>query len=167
MLPQNAHAARCKTASLLTAPPAELVDAKLLTRATYSLSGMEGPVSADKAGAFTFKERDGMDYAAITLQAPAPPFRTLLDSTRHCARFSALPCRPSREDAGSRRHTAPGRGHCVPVWRSGDRRPDSPRRVDPGSSPEASACRSSLPPRSWRPGPPPHIPVTPRTLPPP
>ncbi len=64
---------RCKNNSVLTLPPAELVDAKLLTRATYSLSGMEGPISADKAGDFTFKERDGMDYAAVTLQAPALP----------------------------------------------------------------------------------------------
>jgi hypothetical protein len=60
---------RPSRACVLTAPPAELVDAKLLTRATYSLSGMEGPVEADRAGAFTFRERDGMDYAAITLQA--------------------------------------------------------------------------------------------------
>jgi hypothetical protein len=120
VLPHSAHTARCSSASFLTAPPAELVDAKLLTRATYSLSGIEGPVSADKAGAFTFKERDGMDYAAITLQAPAPPSARSL-APRAIQRASPH-SRPSCNDAGSHpsRHSVTAGGlstrTTLPPW---------------------------------------------------
>lgn len=45
------------------------VDTKLMTRATYTLTGIEGPLSVDKDG-LTFSEKDGIDYAATTVQLP-------------------------------------------------------------------------------------------------
>jgi len=48
----------------------EFVDTKLLTRATYSLTGMEGPLFFDKDGTLTFLEKDGIDYGPSTVQLP-------------------------------------------------------------------------------------------------
>jgi len=48
----------------------EFVDTKLMTRATYSLTGMEGPLFFDKDGQLTFLEKDGIDYAPTTVQLP-------------------------------------------------------------------------------------------------
>lgn len=45
------------------------VDTKLMTRETYSLYGINGKLSATGDG-FTFKEKDGIDYAATTVQMP-------------------------------------------------------------------------------------------------
>jgi len=47
----------------------EFVDTKLMTRATYTLSGIEGPV-VFKDGGLTFLEKGGIDYAATTVQLP-------------------------------------------------------------------------------------------------
>ena len=47
---------------------AEFVDTKLMTRATYSLTGIEGPLFYDKDGALTFLEKGGIDYAPTTVQ---------------------------------------------------------------------------------------------------
>lgn len=47
----------------------EFVDTKLMTRATYTLTGMEGPLTSD-GDEVTFKEKDGIDYAATTVQMP-------------------------------------------------------------------------------------------------
>lgn len=45
------------------------VDTKLMTRATYTLAGIEGPLKvADDQ--LTFEEKDGIDYAATTVQLP-------------------------------------------------------------------------------------------------
>jgi len=48
----------------------EFVDTKLMTRATYTLSGVEGPLFFDKDGSLTFVEKEGIDYAATTVQLP-------------------------------------------------------------------------------------------------
>ncbi|KAJ8904517.1 hypothetical protein NDN08_001035 [Rhodosorus marinus] len=47
----------------------EFVSTKLMTRATYSLAGVEGDLVA-KGGKITFTEKDGIDYAATTVQLP-------------------------------------------------------------------------------------------------
>ena len=47
---------------------AEFVDTKLMTRATYTLAGVNGPLE-DKGG-LTFTEKDGIDYAPATVQLP-------------------------------------------------------------------------------------------------
>lgn len=46
---------------------AEFVPAKVMTRKTTTLEQIEGPISAD-GGKLTFKEKDGMDFQAITVQ---------------------------------------------------------------------------------------------------
>lgn len=45
------------------------VDTKLMTRATYTLTGIEGPLRVDDGG-LVFEEKDGIDYAATTVQLP-------------------------------------------------------------------------------------------------
>jgi photosystem II oxygen-evolving enhancer protein 1 len=47
----------------------EFVDTKLMTRATYTLTGIEGPLVSD-GSSVTFTEKDGIDYAATTVQLP-------------------------------------------------------------------------------------------------
>jgi photosystem II oxygen-evolving enhancer protein 1 len=47
----------------------EFVDTKLMTRATYTLTGIEGPISSD-GSSVTFTEKEGIDYAATTVQLP-------------------------------------------------------------------------------------------------
>jgi len=47
----------------------EFVDTKLMTRATYTLGGIEGPI-VFKDGSLTFLEKGGIDYAATTVQLP-------------------------------------------------------------------------------------------------
>ncbi len=39
-----------------------------MTRATYTLAGIEGPLFFDKDGQLTFLEKDGIDYAPATVQ---------------------------------------------------------------------------------------------------
>ena len=48
---------------------AEFVDTKLMTRATYTLAGVEGPLTQEGSG-LKFTEKDGIDYAATTVQLP-------------------------------------------------------------------------------------------------
>ena len=45
------------------------VDTKLMTRATYTLTGIEGPLTVGNNG-LLFEEKDGIDYAATTVQLP-------------------------------------------------------------------------------------------------
>lgn len=45
------------------------VETKLMTRATYTLAGIEGPLTVDANG-LVFEEKDGIDYAATTVQLP-------------------------------------------------------------------------------------------------
>lgn len=66
----------------------EFVDTKLMTRATYSLSGIEGPLFFDKDGQLTFLEKDGIDYAPATVQVWWPLILRIL-------RGRALYVRPS------------------------------------------------------------------------
>jgi len=47
---------------------AEFVDTKLMTRATYTLAGVEGPLTSE--GGLRFAEKEGIDYAATTVQLP-------------------------------------------------------------------------------------------------
>nr|7Y5E_O6 Chain O6, Oxygen-evolving enhancer protein [Porphyridium purpureum]7Y5E_OL Chain OL, Oxygen-evolving enhancer protein [Porphyridium purpureum]7Y5E_o6 Chain o6, Oxygen-evolving enhancer protein [Porphyridium purpureum]7Y5E_oL Chain oL, Oxygen-evolving enhancer protein [Porphyridium purpureum]7Y7A_O9 Chain O9, Oxygen-evolving enhancer protein [Porphyridium purpureum]7Y7A_OE Chain OE, Oxygen-evolving enhancer protein [Porphyridium purpureum]7Y7A_OO Chain OO, Oxygen-evolving enhancer protein [ len=48
----------------------EFVDTKLMTRATYTLTGIEGPLTVNANGDLEFQEKDGIDYAATTVQLP-------------------------------------------------------------------------------------------------
>lgn len=43
---------------------------KLMTRLTYTLDEIEGPFSVSSDGSVKFKEVDGIDYAAVTVQLP-------------------------------------------------------------------------------------------------
>lgn len=45
------------------------VDTKLMTRATYTLTGIEGDLKVS-GNELTFEEKDGIDYAATTVQLP-------------------------------------------------------------------------------------------------
>eukprot|EP00177_Eucheuma_denticulatum_P006475 GFKZ01011790.1.p1 GENE.GFKZ01011790.1~~GFKZ01011790.1.p1 ORF type:complete len:337 (-),score=77.22 GFKZ01011790.1:1425-2435(-) len=45
------------------------VDTKLMTRATYTLTGIEGPLKSS-GSEIVFEEKDGIDYAATTVQLP-------------------------------------------------------------------------------------------------
>lgn len=45
------------------------IDTKLMTRATYTLTGIEGKLSVSDSG-LTFEEEEGIDYAATTVQLP-------------------------------------------------------------------------------------------------
>jgi len=47
----------------------EAVTSKVTTRQTYTLTGMEGPLTND-GGKLTFSEKDGIDYAPTTIQTP-------------------------------------------------------------------------------------------------
>ncbi|KAG2592812.1 hypothetical protein PVAP13_5NG581000 [Panicum virgatum] len=51
------------------APP-EFQKTKLMTRLTYTLDEIEGPLEVGSDGALKFEEKDGIDYAAVTVQLP-------------------------------------------------------------------------------------------------
>jgi photosystem II oxygen-evolving enhancer protein 1 len=51
------------------APP-EFQNTKLMTRLTYTLDEIEGPFEVASDGSVNFKEEDGIDYAAVTVQLP-------------------------------------------------------------------------------------------------
>ncbi|GMH06452.1 hypothetical protein Nepgr_008292 [Nepenthes gracilis] len=51
------------------APP-EFQDTKLMTRLTYTLDEIEGPFEVLPDGSVKFEEKDGIDYAAVTVQLP-------------------------------------------------------------------------------------------------
>ncbi|GFY86542.1 PS II oxygen-evolving complex 1 [Actinidia rufa] len=51
------------------APP-EFQNTKLMTRLTYTLDEIEGPFEVSPDGAVKFEEKDGIDYAAVTVQLP-------------------------------------------------------------------------------------------------
>eukprot|EP00898_Chlorokybus_atmophyticus_P001660 jgi/Chlat1/2495/Chrsp175S02364 len=48
----------------------EFVKTKLMTRLTYTLDEIDGDATVGNDGSFTFKENDGIDYAATTVQLP-------------------------------------------------------------------------------------------------
>ena len=47
----------------------KFVNSKMMTRQTYTLDGIEGPLSSD-GGKITFTEKEGIDYAPTTVQLP-------------------------------------------------------------------------------------------------
>lgn len=49
---------------------AEFIAGKLLTRRTYSLDQIQGNLNVNSDGSYTFKEKDGLDFQAITVQLP-------------------------------------------------------------------------------------------------
>ena len=49
---------------------AEFIEGKLLTRYTSTLQQVRGLISLDSDGVLTFKEQDGIDFQAITVQLP-------------------------------------------------------------------------------------------------
>ncbi len=51
------------------APP-EFQNTKLMTRLTYTLDEIEGPLEVSPDGTVKFEEKDGIDYAAVTVQLP-------------------------------------------------------------------------------------------------
>ncbi|KAI9089328.1 hypothetical protein K1719_029607 [Acacia pycnantha] len=51
------------------APP-EFQNTKLMTRLTYTLDEIEGPFEVSSDGNVKFVEKDGIDYAAVTVQLP-------------------------------------------------------------------------------------------------
>ncbi|KMT14449.1 hypothetical protein BVRB_4g072250 [Beta vulgaris subsp. vulgaris] len=51
------------------APP-DFQNTKLMTRLTYTLDEMEGPFEVSSDGTVKFEEKDGIDYAAVTVQLP-------------------------------------------------------------------------------------------------
>ncbi|CAI9110048.1 OLC1v1010010C1 [Oldenlandia corymbosa var. corymbosa] len=51
------------------APP-EFQKTKLMTRLTYTLDEIEGPFEVNSDGSVKFEEKDGIDYAAVTVQLP-------------------------------------------------------------------------------------------------
>lgn len=50
--------------------PAEFQPTKLMTRLTYTLDEIEGPFEVSPDGTVKFEEKDGIDYAAVTVQLP-------------------------------------------------------------------------------------------------
>ncbi|CAA7388160.1 unnamed protein product [Spirodela intermedia] len=50
--------------------PAEFQKTKLMTRLTYTLDEIEGPFEVASDGTVKFVEKDGIDYAAVTVQLP-------------------------------------------------------------------------------------------------
>ncbi|XP_077224123.1 oxygen-evolving enhancer protein 1, chloroplastic-like [Tasmannia lanceolata] len=50
--------------------PAEFQKTKLMTRLTYTLDEIEGPFVVSPDGTVKFEEKDGIDYAAVTVQLP-------------------------------------------------------------------------------------------------
>ncbi|KAG6421019.1 hypothetical protein SASPL_117568 [Salvia splendens] len=50
--------------------PAEFQKTKLMTRLTYTLDEIEGPLEVSQDGTLKFEEKDGIDYAAVTVQLP-------------------------------------------------------------------------------------------------
>ncbi|CAI8609188.1 unnamed protein product [Vicia faba] len=50
--------------------PLAFQNTKLMTRLTYTLDEIEGPFEVSADGSVKFEEKDGIDYAAVTVQLP-------------------------------------------------------------------------------------------------
>uniref|UniRef100_A0A7S4X3M9 Photosystem II subunit O n=1 Tax=Mesostigma viride TaxID=41882 RepID=A0A7S4X3M9_MESVI len=61
---------KVKEESILKGGAPEFVDTKLLTRMTYTLDEISGSMTVGSDGSIQFKEEDGIDYAATTVQLP-------------------------------------------------------------------------------------------------
>ncbi|MCD7472237.1 hypothetical protein HAX54_013263 [Datura stramonium] len=54
---------------------------KLMTRLTYTLDEIEGPFEVSSDGTVKFEEKDGIDYAAVTVQLPGEVHPSLTQRT--------------------------------------------------------------------------------------
>ncbi|KAL7224015.1 hypothetical protein ACSBR1_025466 [Camellia fascicularis] len=59
-----------KAESVSKNAPPEFQNTKLMTRLTYTLDEIEGPFEVSPDGTVKFEEKDGIDYAAVTVQLP-------------------------------------------------------------------------------------------------
>ncbi|GER30811.1 oxygen-evolving enhancer protein 1 [Striga asiatica] len=59
-----------KAESVSKNSPPEFQKTKLMTRLTYTLDEIEGPFEVSPDGTIKFEEKDGIDYAAVTVQLP-------------------------------------------------------------------------------------------------
>jgi photosystem II oxygen-evolving enhancer protein 1 len=59
-----------KAESINKNAPPEFQKTKLMTRLTYTLDEIEGPFEVAPDGSVKFEEKDGIDYAAVTVQLP-------------------------------------------------------------------------------------------------
>ncbi|CAL5326311.1 unnamed protein product [Camellia sinensis] len=59
-----------KAESVSKNAPSEFQNTKLMTRLTYTLDEIEGPFEVSPDGTVKFEEKDGIDYAAVTVQLP-------------------------------------------------------------------------------------------------
>lgn len=59
-----------KAESINKNSPPEFQKTKLMTRLTYTLDEIEGPFDVSPDGSIKFEEKDGIDYAAVTVQLP-------------------------------------------------------------------------------------------------
>ncbi|KAG0491489.1 hypothetical protein HPP92_004887 [Vanilla planifolia] len=59
-----------KAEGVTKSSPPEFQDTKLMTRLTYTLDEIEGPLDVSADGSLKFEEKDGIDYAAVTVQLP-------------------------------------------------------------------------------------------------
>ncbi|KAG2592806.1 hypothetical protein PVAP13_5NG581000 [Panicum virgatum] len=62
------------------APP-EFQKTKLMTRLTYTLDEIEGPLEVGSDGALKFEEKDGIDYAAVTEELVKENIKNAASST--------------------------------------------------------------------------------------
>jgi photosystem II oxygen-evolving enhancer protein 1 len=71
-------------------PVKEYVNTKLMTRQTYSLEGVSGDLEV-KDGKAVFTEKDGIDYAATTVQLPGGERVPFLFSLKNLVATSSTP----------------------------------------------------------------------------
>ncbi|KAK4532145.1 hypothetical protein CCYA_CCYA11G3002 [Cyanidiococcus yangmingshanensis] len=90
----------------------EFVDTKLMTRATYTLANIEGEL-VNENGAWKFIEKEGMDYAATTVQIPGGERVPFLFSVKK------LVASLSNADDGISTSTELGGEFKVPSYRTG------------------------------------------------
>lgn len=83
-------------------PVKEFVNTKLMTRQTYSLDGISGDLEV-KDGKAVFTEKDGMDYAATTVQMPGGERVPFLFSLKNLVATSSTagPIKPGFDLSGS------------------------------------------------------------------
>ena len=80
-----------------------------MTRATYTLAGVNGPLTSE--GGLTFKEKDGIDYAATTVQLPGGERVPFMFTVKELvAKSSDSQIKPGTEFSGTFK---------VPSYRSG------------------------------------------------
>nr|AYH52944.1 oxygen-evolving enhancer protein 1 [Hymenophyllum caudiculatum] len=61
---------KVKSESAFKGGSVEFQNTKLMTRLTYTLDEIEGPLEVGIDGSLKFEEKDGIDYAAVTVQLP-------------------------------------------------------------------------------------------------